>query len=283
MRPGEDRVTRTLFSGNLHMPKLTKPSDLPHKATGQARCRTNGRDQYLGPYGSTESREKYEALIAEWFARSGDTSRHNLTIDDLARLFLEFAENYYRRENGEPTGEARNIRDALRPLIRLYGKSRVREFGPLKLKAVRDEMIRARHCRSHINCEIHRVRRVFKWGVENEYVPAPIHQALVAVAGLKSGRSDAVESEPVQPVPEATVNATLPHLSAVVADMVRLQLLAGCRPGEVCVLRPCDVTIQPDGVWVYRPEHHKTEHHGRERRNLHRPGRSSRAASLPRP
>ena len=26
------------------------------------------------------------------------------------------------------------------------------------------------------------------------------------------------------------------------------------------------MTIQPSGVWVYRPERHKTEHHGRERR-----------------
>ena len=248
------------------MPKLTKPSYLHHKPTGQARVRINGRDIYLGPYRSPESREKYEAVIAEWFASNGDASRYNLTIDDLVLLFLEFAENYYRRENDEPTGELRNLQHALRPLIRLFGRTRVRDFGPMKLKAVRDEMIRAKHCRSHINCEIHRIRRVFKWGVENEYVPASVHQALVAVSGLKSGRSDAVESAPVLPVREATVNATIPHLAQVVADMVRLQMLTGCRPGELCLLRPCDVTFQSNRVWVYRPERHKTEHHGKERR-----------------
>lgn len=248
------------------MPKQTKPSYLHHKATGQARCRINGRDHYLGPYGSPESREKYEELVAECFAHNGGTSRHNLTVDDLAILFLKFAANYYRRENGDPTGEARNVRDALRPLIRLFGPTRVREFGPLKLKAARDAMVQAGHCRKHINAEIHRIRRVFKWGVENEYVPAPIHQALVAVAGLKSGRSEAVESAPVQPVREAIVNATIPHFPAVVADMVKLQMLTGCRPGEICLLRPCDVTFQSNGVWVFRPERHKTEHHGRERR-----------------
>ena len=112
---------------------------------------------------------------------------------------------------------------------------------------MRDELIRTGHCRRHINCEIHRVRRVFKWGVENEYVPAPIHHALVAVAGLKSGRSEAVESAPVQPVREPIVNAAISHLPAVVADMVRLQLLAGCRPGELCLLRPGDVTHS--GEW----------------------------------
>ena len=46
--------------------------------------------------------------------------------------------------------------------------------------------------------------------------------------------------------------------------MVRFQRFTGCRPAEVCLLRPCDVDTS-GGVWVYRPESHKTEHHGRER------------------
>lgn len=247
------------------MSKQTKPSYLHHKATGQARCRINGRDHYLGPYGSPESREKYEALVAEWFARNGDTSRITLTVDDLAILFMEFAEGYYRRPNGEPTGAAANIRLALRPLVRLFGSTRIHDFGPMKLKVVRDSMIEAGHCRKHINSEIHRIKRVFKWGVENELLTATIYQALLAVASLKCGRSEAVESTPVEPVADETVKATLPHLPTVVAAMVRLQLLTGARPGEICLLRPCDVTIQPT-VFVFRPERHKTEHHGRERR-----------------
>ena len=40
--------------------------------------------------------------------------------------------------------------------------------------------------------------------------------------------------------------------------------LTGCRPAEVCLVRPCDVDTSGD-VWIYRPELHKTEHHGRER------------------
>jgi len=54
------------------------------------------------------------------------------------------------------------------------------------------------------------------------------------------------------------------HLSPVVADMVRFQRLTGCRPGEVCAVRPRDVD-QSGNVWEYRPESHKTEHHDRER------------------
>ena len=36
-------------------PKNKIPSYLPHPASGQARVRFNGRDIYLGPYGSPES------------------------------------------------------------------------------------------------------------------------------------------------------------------------------------------------------------------------------------
>ena len=66
------------------------------------------------------------------------------------------------------------------------------------------------------------------------------------------------------PVPEADIQATLPHLPEIVADMILLQRLTGARPGEVCILRPCDIDRSGD-VWAYRPESHKTEHHGRER------------------
>ena len=44
------------------------PSYCRHKATGQAVVRLNGRDHYLGPYGTPESHERYARLIAQWQA-----------------------------------------------------------------------------------------------------------------------------------------------------------------------------------------------------------------------
>jgi integrase len=46
--------------------------------------------------------------------------------------------------------------------------------------------------------------------------------------------------------------------------MIRLQRITGCRPQDVCNLRPCDVDTSGD-VWLYRPGTHKTEHHDRAR------------------
>jgi integrase len=188
-----------------------------------------------------------------------------LTVDDLALLYLGHCNTYYRKD-GELTGEADNIRRALRPLIASFGRKRAREIEPAALLKARESMVHAGFVRRAINIHVSRIRRMFRWAVERELLPVTVWQSLCAVSGLSKGRSPARESTLVLPVDDGTVNDTLPHLSRVVAEMVRLQLLCGMRPGEVCSLRPCDLTIGTDGVWTYRPDRHKTEHHGRARR-----------------
>jgi integrase len=124
------------------------------------------------------------------------------------------------------------------------------------------------------------VRRVFRWGVKNVLIPPGVYEGLRAVEGVKPGRTAARETQPVAPVADDVIDATLAHLPPIVADMVRLQRLTGCRPAEVCVLRRCDVNRGQRGrggkreksrplfeadVWEYRPASHKTEHLGHER------------------
>lgn len=43
--------------------------------------------------------------------------------------------------------------------------------------------------------------------------------------------------------------------------MVQLQLHAAMRPDEVTIIRPCDIDLSQE-TWIYRPDAHKTEHHG---------------------
>lgn len=66
------------------MPVKRKPSYLLHQSTGQARVRIDGKDHYLGAYGSPESRDRYDDLVAEWLARQ-DVQRATLTVDELVR------------------------------------------------------------------------------------------------------------------------------------------------------------------------------------------------------
>lgn len=180
-------------------------------------------------------------------------------------LFIDHADEHYRRKDGTPTGTINNIREALRYIVKLHGKTLVKEFGPRKLKDVRNAMIDDGRVRTNVNRLVHWIRRTFRWGVENEYVSVNVYTALQAVSALQAGRSKAKESEPVRPVPMDIVTATLPHLTSVVRAMVQLQLLTGARPGEITKLRPCDVDDVEADIWVYRPSSHKTEHRGKRR------------------
>jgi len=239
-----------------------------HKPSGLTVVRINGRDIYLGPYGSPESQAEYRRLVAEWLTahrQIGLVPRGStdLTVNELMLAYLRHVDEYYRK-NGTPTTEPVNIKLALRPLHRIYGHTVACDFGPLALKTVRRAMIEADLCRNEVNKRIRHIVRMYKWAVENELVPATVHYGLKAVTGLKRDRSEARESEPVKPVPETFVNAIEPHVARQVWAMVMLQRLTGMRPGEVTMMRTCDID-RSGPVWVYKPGSHKTEHHGKER------------------
>ena len=113
-------------------------------------------------------------------------------------------------------------------------------------------MIDAGLARTTINQRVGRIVRLFKWAASEELVPAGVYQALKAVSGLPKGRSEARETEPVRPVPDDVVEAIRPHVARQVWAMVELQRLTGMRPGEVVIMRTCDLDTSGE-VWVYTP------------------------------
>lgn len=252
------------------MPKLKQtPSYRLHKPSGQAVVRIDGHDHYLGAHNTEQSRERYNRLVAEWFARGQKPAitvfaDGRLSVGQLTLKYLAYAEKYYRKPDGSLTSEVHAVKAAVRPLNKLYRHLPADEFGPLKLTLVRDEMIRRGWVRTAINRHIHRLRRIFKWGVSQELLPATVHQALLTVNGLRAGRTEAPEPEPVQPVPEPQIEAVLAEVSATVGAMIRLQRVTGMRPAEVCMMRGCDLEMK-EKVWVYRPRTHKTEYRGHQR------------------
>jgi integrase len=254
----------------MHAKVSRLPSYRLHKPTGLAVVSIGGRDVYLGKHDSPESRSEYDRIIAEWLATgrrpmvADAASGADLSMNEMVLAYLQHVDAYYIK-NGKSTSEPVNIRLALRPLRQLYGHTLAREFGPLRLKTVRQAMIDSDLCRSEINKRVRRVIRAFKWAVSEEMVPPSLHHGLKALSGLRRGQANVRESEPVKPVPEAFVDAIQPYVSRQVWTMVELQRLSGMRPGEVCSMRTIDVDTS-GRVWIYTPESHKTEHHGRERR-----------------
>lgn len=218
-------------------PSIRLPSYRLHKATGLAVVTIRGRDVYLGRYGTAESRAEYDRVIAEYHTTRGITpeERERMTVSEFVLHYWRHAQAYYPKSTLHST-----IRPTLRRLRRLFGTTRVADFGPLRLKALRTALLAergrggARLTRRYINDAVAQVRAFFKWGVGEELVPAPIFQGLLAVEGLRAGRTDAPDPPPVMPVPDRTVELTLEHLCPTVADMIRVQRLTGMRPGEVC-------------------------------------------------
>lgn len=249
------------------------PSYCHHKATGQAVVRVEGRDYYLGKFGSAQSRERYARLIAEWQSRPRTTDSaltdadarptRELSVNEVMFAYVEFAQGYYTKD-GKPNQEFESIRYALRPLKQLYGNKQAALFGPRDLKTLRQQLIDKGLSRTYINNGTNRIKRMFKWAVSEELVSPSVHQALQAVTGLRYGRSEARETEPVKPVPDAYVEAVLPFVAPPVAAMIRLQRLTGMRSGEVVIMRACDIDMSGE-VWLYAPSDHKGKWRGQKK------------------
>ena len=82
---------------------------------------------------------------------------------------------------------------------------------------------------------------LFAWAVESELLPGEVLYRLPAVKGLRRGRSDARESNPVRPVVAPHIDAVLPYLSDQIGAMIRLELLCGARGGELNAMRVRDI------------------------------------------
>ena len=158
-----------------------------------------------------------------------------------------------------------NIRLVTRLLLRLYGDTPADEFGPMQHKTLRAKLgTEGRRSRQYINKCMRYFLRMLKW-CTGEGILAPSVLAVIReIDSLRIGDTEAHETEPVDEVSQTTVESTLPHLPPVVRDMVILQQLLGCRPGEICRFTPGMVDRSRE-VWEISLAKHKTAHHGHKR------------------
>jgi hypothetical protein len=131
------------FLGVQHVPNvvsLRTPSYRRHKPSGQAVVTLNGRDFYLGKYGSASSKEEYHRLLAEYLLRGQvkpAATSAQITVVEVMAAYLRHAKVYYRK-GGEVTREYGLIVECCRAIKPLYGRSPAAEFGPLALVIVLD-------------------------------------------------------------------------------------------------------------------------------------------------
>lgn len=263
-----------------------KTGDMPtvrvHAASQNARVRFGGKTHWLGKCPDGKVSEKQVARAAQlWHQHlqaattkadpapaaqtvtepvqppASQPEATGVSVAAVGLKYLDFAEGYYRTADGGTTSSVDGIRMALKALF-AFSDLPAASFGPKAMKQVQEGLVREGRPRVTVNRTIKTIRRIFKWAASEELVSAELWQSLCTVSPLQKGRTAAPEVEKVKEVPDAAVEATLPHLSRVLATMVQVQRLTGARPGEVCLMRPADIDRAGD-VWIFTPEHHKLE------------------------
>ena len=226
----------------------------------------NGQRIYLGAWGEPETQDAYDRTISEWLSnrKLPHVDKHVIIISELCRDYWLHCEEYFVKPDGTATSSLLRTKQALCPLRNLYGSTLATDFGPRSLRAIQTEWIESGLSRVTINDYIAVIKQMFKWAASHEKVGIQVYQAIATVDNLKAGRSEAKESEPVQPVPESHINAVEPFVSRQVWALIQLQLLTGTRAGELLKLRPCDLDVSGK-VWTATLTEHKTSYRGGKR------------------
>lgn len=245
----------------MKIPKLSH-----HKPKNRAYVRFSNSDglrvtKYLGRWGDPETEAAYDKFVRQ-FVQDQDAlplpKSRGTTVRQLAVLYLEFAEGYYARD------EVSGVRGMIKRMNSEAGEVSVANFTPKMFKRVRDAMIAAGNSRRYINQQHGRIVAMLSFGVEHELVPPNVPMAIRQVKRLRRGKSAAKERPPVKPVPDDHLLAAIDQMPDELAVMVQLQLLMGCRPGELWVMTPASIDRLGD-TWNYRPEAHKNTWREKER------------------
>ena len=264
------------------MPRLTHKLPVPrlHRPSGRARLRIDGKEIWLGEFGSSAAQAEYDRLIGEWLA-NGRTLLPDrapvsplpvkpirevpdptvTTITILIAEFSQWAKKHYVSPDGSQTREAENFKCVTRPLRKLFGKILVTDFGPTKLIALRQTWIEKGLARRTINRMVGRVKQVFKWGTSRELVPVEVFLKLQTVEPLQPNRGGRETSGSRGSVPLEVIERTLPHLPPLIRAFVLILYHSGARVGEVARLTPNMIDVGGD-VWSVDLDRHKNSHRG---------------------
>lgn len=236
-----------------------------HKASGKARIKVGGRSFYLrAAFGTAEADGERDRIYALWLSNGRAWPPRQQPSSGLLVAELCVA---YRQAMKQELSEI-TIANTLDRLIDILNEVSaavpVQDFSLQHIRQIRERLLnpivpgRRANCPRTINQRIIRIRTIFRWGVAEGLVPAAVLGTLKAVRPLRRGNL-APNPSSVTSVADSDVEQTLPKLSSVVADMVRLQRLTGMRPGEVCGITWGEIR-RCEHHWIYRPAHHKTAH-----------------------
>lgn len=245
------------------MPILkTDVPKLHRHAKGSAFIKVDGRQIWLGRWGDPATKEKYDLAIAKWLTNGRRMPAADPQVDEAVTVSMVLADFLRSIEARYGRADDQAYKAVVKLLRKLYGSTPAAAFGPRAFRVVRAEMVRLGWSRRYCNKQAMRLRRIFRWAVAEELVPADIPAKLAAVDPLKRG--EATDKAPVKPVTRQHIRIIRRLVPLQVRALIDLQLLTGARADELVRLRATDITAKGE-VWTAALAAHKTAHHGKAR------------------
>ena len=238
-----------------------------HKASGQAVVTIDRKDHYLGLHGTGESRLRYERLITAWMQgetaspREPDES-NDITVAEVCARYLRHAENWYVKD-GEPTTELQNVGRAIRALRECSASLPAKDFSPLKLEAVRDDL----GDRWTFPCELQPLHRhcgpdLFRYAVDKSWSRL-VWPMVEAVKSLAKGRGcKAHETEPSAPSMMPRSRQRCHFCERTNRGNLGFQFAHRDSPAELVLMRTGEIDRSGETNSPILPTH-KTEHHSK--------------------
>lgn len=256
--------------------KKTEPGYLRHKASRRGYSVINGHYYYWpGTHNSRESLAAYRLYCGQLLLHGSDAANATISgnqtgrdekiiIATVIRQFLEYADKYYRDQNGKKTTTDARHRHTATTLLDLFAVFPVAEFGPKQIRLFLDTLMSEGLARVTINYRLGALKQIFKWASTNGIISPDDFNRVRDYPALPPGRFGLREPKDIPPVSAADFLATLPFMAEPYNLIVEINRLTGCRPSEILTIRPTDIdtTIEP---WAWTIPHHKTSWRGHEK------------------
>ena len=155
----------------------------PHHPSGKGYAWRKGKQIYFpGDFGSPESVMAYRRFLSEIAGEKPLPDKSEYTVAELFEAWFK------EHEATCPNKKYSHYLQCCKSVIsRCYASTLAADFGPRKLRDVRDGMVESGWAMSTINQRVGRIKKVFKWGVSSELVPPDVMHSLYSLSGIVAG------------------------------------------------------------------------------------------------
>lgn len=203
----------------------------------------------IGRKGDPDLQRKYVLFCQEYYSTSvqpGET----VYISTLFRQYLE------KRLPRLHTADQHHVKTVMGLVAEKYGLTKVEDFDSVAYRCA--QVLVAQHGErqkrpwsfAYCNKLMKYLRAVFRWGVGRKLFISANLMEIEAVEPIGQGdeQYDLGETTPRADVPDWVLKKTLPYLTPMLADMVKLIRGACLRPCELCRMRVQDLMESERGV-----------------------------------